>query len=191
MPEVGTHATSVDIQADLPHDSPDKTFVPPEKKYKGKSILVDQDIPSRVKSKVELANEKLSEIAAARLQAEEDAAATKVQLDLKASEALARKIQDDLDKMGTQFTSTLPAERQKELDEIAKNLSAAQWENLAEQAASKPKLGESVLGVDNPAFVQMMVERERLQRQQEEERKAKHLRERPWKRRRRAHGLWI
>ena len=105
---------------------------------------------------------------------------TREQLDLKASEALAQKIQDDLDKMGPQYTTILPAERKKELDEIAKNLTAEQWENLAEQAASKPNLGKSELGVDNPDFVQLMVERGRLLRQQEAEIKAKHQKERPW-----------
>lgn len=130
MPEVDIHDTSVDIQVDCPDVSTTKTFVPPEtdsiQKDKGKSILVDQDIPFRVKTKVELANEKLSEIAAAHLQAKEEAAATKVHLDMQASDALARKIQADLDQMGPSLTSTLPAERQKELDEIAKTLSAKQ-----------------------------------------------------------------
>lgn len=157
-----------------------ETFVPPKKQNKRKSILIDQDIPSRVKSKEELAYEKISENVAAHLQAKEDAAVTKEQLDLKASEALAQKIQDDLDKMGPQYTTILPAERKKELDEIAKNLTAEQWENLAEQAASKPNLGKSELGVDNPDFAQLMVERGRLLRQQEAEIKAKHQKERPW-----------
>jgi dihydroxyacetone kinase len=65
-------------------------------------------------------------LVAALWQAKEEAAKTKRELDMKASEELARKIQADLDRMGTPITHTLPAERQKELDEIAKSLSAEQ-----------------------------------------------------------------
>ena len=67
---------------------------------------------------------------------------------MKASEVLARKIQADLDSMGTPITSTLPAERQKESDEIAKSLSAEQWVTLATQVSLKPDLAKSVMGVD-------------------------------------------
>ena len=65
------------------------------------------------------------------MQAKEDATEDKRAKEMKESEALARKIQADLDKMGDPLTHTLPAERQKELDEIAKHLSAEHWDKLA------------------------------------------------------------
>lgn len=115
-------AASADIEVECPNS------VPPEaistQKVKGKSILIEPTSPPREKSKEELANEKLSELVAAHLQAKEDAVETKNDLDMKASEALAKKIQAYLDRMGTPFTTTLPAERKKELDELAKSLSA-------------------------------------------------------------------
>ena len=78
---------------------------------------------------------------------------------MKASEILSRKIQADLNNMGTTITSTLPTERQKELDEIAKSLSVEQWEQLASQVAAKPKLAKSIIEVDYHAsdFAKRMV----------------------------------
>ena len=101
---------------------------------------------------------------------------------MKASEELARKIQVDLDRMGTPITTTLPAERQKELDEIAKSLSAQQWEQLASQVSTKPNLVNSVMGADfnTDDFATRMAETVRLQKRAEAEKKAKKLREKPW-----------
>lgn len=166
----------------MPCDPPEFTS---HKADKGKSILVYNSSPPRVKTKEELANEILSENVAAHMQAKEEALATKEKEDYNASVELAKQIQADLDKMGPPLTSTLPTERKKELDEIAKTLTAKQWESLAAQAASKPQLGTRVLGdnFENSTFAPMMVERGKLLRQQEEEIKAKHLKERPWTKR--------
>ena len=97
---------------------------------------------------------------------------------MKASEALAKKIQPDLDRMGTPITTTLPAERQKELDEIAKSLSAQQWEHLASQVSAKSDLVKSVMGADfnTDDFAERMAETVRLQKRAEAEQKAKELR---------------
>jgi hypothetical protein len=185
IPKVVTTDASTDIGVECPDVSSDKHYVPPKaastQKDKGKSVMVDQEIP-RKKSKQELANEKLSELVAAQWQAKEDAAKTKTDLDMKASEELARKIQADLDRMGTPITYTLPTERQRELDEIAKRLSAEQWATLATQVSAKPDLAKSVLGTDYHAtdFAKRMVENVKLQKKAEAERKAKEMRDKPW-----------
>lgn len=73
MPKVVPADESADLHIDCPDgsqakDSTDQHSAPPEatstQKDKGKSVMVDQDIPSRKKSKQELANEKLSELVA-------------------------------------------------------------------------------------------------------------------------------
>lgn len=180
LPEVDL-GTSADIQVDSPDVPRVQPSDPPEttshKVDKGKSILIDQGSPPRVKSKEELANEILSENVVAQCQAKEEVAAQKIKLDFNASVELAKKIQADLDMMGPPIPSTLTAERKKELDDIAKNLSADQWDNLAQQAASIPNLGDSVLNVHTNDFAKMMVERGKLLKQHEEELKAKHLKE--------------
>jgi hypothetical protein len=101
---------------------------------------------------------------------------------MKASEELARKIQDDLDRMRTPITHTLSTERQKELDEIAKLLSAEQWDTLATQVSAQPDLAKSVLGADyhETDFAKRMVETVKLQKKAEAERKAKEMRDKPW-----------
>lgn len=88
----GSHVIDSNDQHSVHHEAAST------QKDKGKYVMVDQNIPSRLKTKQELANEKLSELVAAQLQAKEEAAKTKRDLDMKASEELARKIQADLDK---------------------------------------------------------------------------------------------
>jgi hypothetical protein len=74
MPKVVPADESAALHVDCPDGSPakastDQHSVPPEatstKKDKGKSVMVNQYIPSRKKSKQELANEKLGELVAA------------------------------------------------------------------------------------------------------------------------------
>jgi hypothetical protein len=94
-----------------------------------------------------------------------------------ASVVTAKKIQADLDKLGPSIPSNLTAERKRELDAIAKDLSPAQWEILAQQAVG---LSASISEVQDPDYAKIMVERKKLQKQHEAELKAKHLKERPW-----------
>lgn len=102
---------------------------------------------------------------------------------MKASEALARKIQADLDQMGDPLTHILLAERQKDLDEIFKHLSAEQWDNLATQVSARLDLEKSVLGVayHEADFAKRMVEAAKLKKRPEAERIAKEKRDKPWK----------
>jgi hypothetical protein len=181
VPEVHISATSADIQVDCPDVSTDIPCDPPEftthQADKGKSILADNSSPPRVKTKEELANEILSENVAVHMQAKEEALAAKEKEEYNVSVALAKKIQADLDKLGPSIPSNLTAARKRELDAIAKDLSPAQWEILAKQAAG---LGASIPEVQDPDYAKMMVERKKLQNKHEAELKAKHLKERPW-----------
>ena len=165
--------------------STDQPFVPVDvpstQMDKGKSIMVEQDLPSRKKSKQEIANEKLSEQVAAQLQAAEFDADAKRAAEMKESEALARKIQADLDKMSIPISHSLPAERQKELDEISKHLTAEHWTNLATQVSSNPDLSKSILGDafhDND-YAEKIVEAVKLKKKAQAERKAKEKRDKP------------
>ena len=103
---------------------------------------------------------------------------------MKESEALARKIQADLDMMGTPISHTLPAEGQKELDEISKHLTAEHWANLATQVSSNHDLAKSVLGdaLHDDDYAERMVEAVKLKQKAEAERKVKEKRDKPWTR---------
>jgi hypothetical protein len=97
MPEVNIPDTSAAIQVDCPDVSTDIPCDPPKftshKADTGKSILVDNSSPPRVKTKEELANEILSENVAAHMQAKEEALAAKEKEEYDASVVTAKKIQ--------------------------------------------------------------------------------------------------
>lgn len=141
--------------------------------------MIEQDPPVRQRTKKQIEEERLDEEYAKQLQAEdlarEKAKVAMQEEELRLQEELARKIQNDLDKEGFPAPTTLPADRQRELDEISQNFTVEHWDNLNTQVTSNLTLAQTVLGdaFDVEDYVQQMVTLGKQRKRAEAERKAK------------------
>lgn len=91
---------------------------------------------------------------------------------------MAKKIEDDLNKEGFPAPSTLPLERQRELDEASQKFTAEHWDNLINQVTTNPSIAQTLLwdAFDVDDYVKQMVRLGNQRKRAEAERKAKEKR---------------